>query len=64
MLLQDQHNNIAKFLEAKGMPEQALQVATDTGAPPVRWVCSCIGGCFPDPVCVQQTLASWHAACR
>ena len=32
-MLQDQHNSIAKFLEAKGMPEQALQVATDTGAP-------------------------------
>ncbi len=30
--LQDQHNNIAKFLEAKGMPEQALEVATDAGA--------------------------------
>ncbi|KAI7838750.1 hypothetical protein COHA_007543 [Chlorella ohadii] len=26
---QDQHNSIAKFLEAKGMPDQALQVATD-----------------------------------
>ncbi|GAB4823453.1 hypothetical protein N2152v2_010499 [Parachlorella kessleri] len=26
---QDQHNNIAKFLEAKGMPEEALEVATD-----------------------------------
>ena len=28
---QDQHNSIAKFLEAKGMPEQALEVATDAG---------------------------------
>ncbi len=29
--LQDQHNSIAKFLEAKGMPEAALEVATDAG---------------------------------
>jgi hypothetical protein len=29
--LQDQHNGLAKFLEAKGMPEQALEVATDPG---------------------------------
>ena len=28
-LLQDQYNSIAKFLEAKGMPEAALEVATD-----------------------------------
>ena len=28
---QDQYNGIAKFLEAKGMPEEALEVATDTG---------------------------------
>lgn len=28
---QDQHNGLAKFLEAKGMPEQALEVATDAG---------------------------------
>lgn len=29
--LQDQYNTIAKFLEAKGMPEEALEVATDAG---------------------------------
>ena len=29
LVLQDQHNSIAKFLEAKGMPEVALEVATD-----------------------------------
>jgi hypothetical protein len=29
--LQAEYNNIAKFLEAKGMPEQALEVATDAG---------------------------------
>ena len=28
-LLQDQMNNVAKFLESRGMPEQALEVATD-----------------------------------
>ncbi len=27
----DQYNDIAKFLEAKGMPEEALEVATDAG---------------------------------
>lgn len=32
--LQEQHNSIAKFLEAKGMPEQALEVATDPGGCP------------------------------
>ena len=29
--MQDQYNTIAKFLEAKGMPEEALEVATDNG---------------------------------
>ena len=27
--MQDQLNNVAKFLEARGLPEQALSVATD-----------------------------------
>jgi Coatomer WD associated region len=38
---QDQLNNVAKFLEARGLPEQALSVATD---PDYRFelaVCTC-----------------------
>lgn len=27
----EQHNMIAKFLEAKGLPDMALEVATDAG---------------------------------
>lgn len=45
--LQDQHNSIAKFLEAKGMPDQALQVATDPGA--AHWVSS------------RSRFVKWHA---
>lgn len=47
LAVQEEYNTIAKFLEAKGMPEEALEVATDSGEGSrwrCRWLATIIAG--------------------
>jgi Coatomer WD associated region len=66
--MQDQLNNVAKFLEARGLPEQALSVATDPDYRfelAVRTCSSCLfcnGVCPRCLYCSCMMLAASHVA--
>ena len=57
--VQDQHNSVARFLEAKGMVSTALQVATEL----VVRVC-CVGEAFSLPMLAGSRSAASHPVTR